>query len=252
MAFKAPYSLERNSADDEVACGNGRGASMASLRKVISSTIGACSILLGGIGTPLPGLSLQHALAEDSLLLPPPPPPSSTSTSTSTASTERLESIGAASVTDEQKKAYEIRELKSFPAPSPSSSADNLDAPKVLPTFDFKAFKVPFNHENLAVSQFLGKKATIIFNMKIDDPQTSLQFPSLVEIFKKYGSSGLNVLSFPTEQGWFEPDDDETVRAKAIEYYGFGTPFPVPSSSSASEGMAIVFDKVDLLGPSAT
>lgn len=33
--------------------------------------------------------------------------------------------------------------------------------------------------------------------------------------------------------GWFEPDDDETVRAKSKEYYGFGD---YPKS--------VVFDKV--------
>ena len=106
--------------------------------------------------------------------------------------------------------------------------------------FDMGAFKLPYNHENLLFKDFLGKKATIVFNMKIDDPQTVTQFPNLLEIYKKYAKDGLNVHAFPTEQGWFEPDDDETVRAKSIEYYGFGN---YPTS--------VVFDKVDLLGPSA-
>ena len=105
---------------------------------------------------------------------------------------------------------------------------------------DFGAFKLPYNHENLSFKQFLGKKVTIVFNMKIDDSQTVLQFPSLLEIYNKYSKDGLNVLAFPTEQGWFEPDDDETIRAKGIEYYGFGD-YP----------HAVVFDKIDLLGPSA-
>ena len=105
---------------------------------------------------------------------------------------------------------------------------------------DFGAFKLPYNHENLSFKQFLGKKATIVFNMKIDDSQTVLQFPSLLEIYNKYSKDGINVLAFPTEQGWFEPDDDETIRAKGIEYYGFGD-YP----------HAVVFDKIDILGPSA-
>lgn len=105
---------------------------------------------------------------------------------------------------------------------------------------DFGAFKLPYNHENISFKQFLGKKVTIVFNMKIDDSQTVLQFPSLLEIYNKYSKDGLNVLAFPTEQGWFEPDDDETIRAKGIEYYGFGD-YP----------HAVVFDKIDLLGPSA-
>ena len=106
--------------------------------------------------------------------------------------------------------------------------------------YDMGSFKLPYNHENLLFKDFLGKKATIVFNMKIDDPQTVTQFPNLLEIYKKYAKDGLNVHAFPTEQGWFEPDDDETVRAKSIEYYGFGN---YPTS--------VVFDKVDLLGPSA-
>lgn len=106
--------------------------------------------------------------------------------------------------------------------------------------FDMGSFKLPYNHENLLFKDFLGKKATIVFNMKIDDPQTVTQFPNLLEIYKKYANEGLNVHAFPTEQGWFEPDDDETVRAKSKEYYGFGN---YPTS--------VVFDKVDLLGPSA-
>jgi glutathione peroxidase len=104
----------------------------------------------------------------------------------------------------------------------------------------FADFKIPYNHENLRFKDFLGKKATIVFNMKIDDPQTVTQFPNLLEIYQKYAKEGLNVHAFPSEQGWFEPDDDETVRAKAKEYFFFGN---YPSS--------VVFDKVDYLGPSA-
>jgi glutathione peroxidase-family protein len=108
------------------------------------------------------------------------------------------------------------------------------------PKVDFGALKLPYDHVNYPLKDYLGKKATIVFNMKIDDPQTVLQFPDLVEIYKRYKEKGLNVLSFPTEQGWFEPDDDETVRAKSKEYYGFGD-YP----------NAVVFDKVDILGPAA-
>jgi glutathione peroxidase len=105
---------------------------------------------------------------------------------------------------------------------------------------DFGAFKLPYNHQNVELRPFLGKKATILFNMKIDDPQTVLQFPDLAEIYRKYKAQGLNVHTFPTEQGWFEPDDDEACRAKAKEFYSFGD---YPNS--------VVFDKIDLLGPSA-
>jgi Glutathione peroxidase len=97
---------------------------------------------------------------------------------------------------------------------------------------DWEGFKLPYNHENVEFKTFLGK-ATILFNMKIDDPQTVTQFPSLLEIYQKYSDQGLNVLGYPTEQGWFEPDDDETCREKSKVYYGFGS-YP----------HAVIFDKV--------
>ena len=63
------------------------------------------------------------------------------------------------------------------------------------------SFKLPYMHENLQWQQFLGSTATVIFNMKIDDPQTVSQMPSLAELYKKYSDKGLRVLAFPTEQG---------------------------------------------------
>lgn len=114
-----------------------------------------------------------------------------------------------------------------------------VSTPIAAVTANFKTIKVPYNHENFPLSDFLGK-ATLVVNMKLDDPQTTSQFPALLEMYKKYSSEGLHVLIFPSEQGYFEPDDDETCRAKAKEYYGLG-----------DEPRAVVFDKVDLLGPSA-
>jgi hypothetical protein len=69
-----------------------------------------------------------------------------------------------------------------------------------IQAIDVGSYKLPYEHENLQFKQFLGSKATILFNMKIDDPQTVLQFPDLVEIYKKYSKEGLNVHAFPTEQ----------------------------------------------------
>jgi len=114
-----------------------------------------------------------------------------------------------------------------------SSKADDKNA------IDFKSFKLPYNHENIPVKEFLGK-ATIVVNMKLDDPQTPTQYPILIELFNKYEKDGLNLLVFPTEQGYFEPDDDEACRAKSKEYYNFGS-YP----------HGVVFDKVDLIGASA-
>jgi glutathione peroxidase len=128
-----------------------------------------------------------------------------------------------------------VESIEAAPVTVPAAVA------KVLPPFEPNTIKLPYSRNNVPFADFVGKKATIIFNMKIDDPQTVSQFPQLTEIFNKYSSEGLNVLAFPTEQGWFEPDDDETCRAKAKEFFGFGQ-YPA----------AVVFDKVDILGPSAS
>jgi glutathione peroxidase len=113
--------------------------------------------------------------------------------------------------------------------------------PEVAANVDYTAFKLPYNHENIELKKFMGSnKATILFNMKIDDSQTQIQFPSLGEIYRKYKGAGLGVLAFPSEQGWFEPDDDETIREKSKVFYNFG-----------DAPQCAVFDKIDFLGPSA-
>ena len=49
--------------------------------------------------------------------------------------------------------------------------------------------------------------------------------------------TGLRVWAVPTEQGYYEPDVSELVRAKAYQQFGFGT-YPT----------AVVFDKIDVVG----
>lgn len=120
---------------------------------------------------------------------------------------------------------------------SSSDSKASIETSSKAIITDYGAFKLPYNHNNLEFKQFIGEKATILFNMKLDDPQTVTNFPILAEIFQKYKNQGLNVHAFPSEQGWFEPDDDETCRAKAIEYFKFGNEFP----------RSVVFDKVKSL-----
>lgn len=128
-----------------------------------------------------------------------------------------------------------IVSTKTIPSTSPASPITT----ETLPPEDHKiptdSIRLPYFHENIPMSTFLGSKATIIFNMKIDDPQTVTQFPDLVEMYNLYKNSGLNVLAFPSEQGWFEPDDDETCRLKGLEYFKFGD-YP----------HAVVFDKVKI------
>lgn len=142
---------------------------------------------------------------------------------------------GAAVANDEDVTASLAAGLTAESAAQAALASSNNDQ-NTTSLENFGNYRVPLNHVNLDVKQFLGPKATIVFNMKIDDPQTQLQFPNLLEIYKKYNKDGLNVLAFPSEQGWFEPDDDETIRAKSAEYYGFGD-YP----------KCVVFDKVCVL-----
>jgi len=93
-------------------------------------------------------------------------------------------------------------------ASDPVTLKTNIDVEKVehisdgkasVEKIDFGSFKLPYNHENLPFQEFLGK-VTIVFNMKIDDPQTSVQFPELGEMYRRYAKEGLKVHAFPTEQ----------------------------------------------------
>merc|ERR1740138_152608 len=61
--------------------------------------------------------------------------------------------------------------------------------------------------------------------------------PGLTGLLERYASQGLHVLAFPTDQGWFEAEDSNTLRLMFKSTYDFGQ---YPS--------AVVFDKSDLLG----
>lgn len=97
--------------------------------------------------------------------------------------------------------------------------------------------EVPYTGKSLPLNKFLGGKATLVVNPKIDDPESLHQMPAITKLAAKYGSDGLNVLLFPTDQGYFEADEDRVVRIKYYQYYGFGQ-YP----------RAVVFDKVDIVG----
>ena len=100
-------------------------------------------------------------------------------------------------------------------------------------------FDVPFRGEPRDINPFLGQ-ANILVNVKFDDPQTLDQMPALTSLVSRYASSGLHILAFPTDQGWFEAEDSNTLRLKFKSVYDFGQ-FPT----------AVVFDKSDLLGANA-
>merc|ERR1712039_194771 len=63
-------------------------------------------------------------------------------------------------------------------------------------------FDVPFRGEPMPIAPFLGQ-ASIMVNVKYDDPITLDQLPGLQVLVNEYSSQGLHVLAFPTDQGWF-------------------------------------------------
>ena len=91
-------------------------------------------------------------------------------------------------------------------------------APRQISVFDFD---VPFKGEPVDIKPFIGK-ATIFVNVKFDDPETVKQLPELQDLQARYSSAGLHVLAFPTDQGWFEADDSNSLRIKFKQTYDFG------------------------------
>ena len=124
---------------------------------------------------------------------------------------------------------------RGFMAAGAAAAAPTL-APLAASSATARSFAVPFRGEPVAISPFLGK-ASIVVNVKFDDPITLDQMPGLQSLVGQYASEGLHVLAFPTDQGWFEADDSNTLRLKFKSVYGFGQ-YPI----------SVVFDKCDLLG----
>jgi len=112
-------------------------------------------------------------------------------------------------------------------------------APPTPPLTSAFDFDVPFRGEPREIKPFLGR-ASLLVNVKLDDPETLDQLPALNALHSRLAPDGLHVLAFPTDQGWFEADDSNTLRLKFKSVYGFGQ-FP----------SAVVFDKADLLGGNA-
>ena len=123
------------------------------------------------------------------------------------------------------------------PEPAPEPVAPPAPpAPPLISAFDFD---VPFRGEPREIKPFLGK-ANVVVNVKFDDPITLDQLPGLMDLLKRFKGDGLHVLAFPTDQGWFEAEDSNTLRLMFKNVYDFGQ-FPT----------AVVFDKADLLGTNA-
>ena len=150
---------------------------------------------------------------------------------------------------------YASADESPLPLVAPASAADEAEvalappeappaplappAPPPPPVTSAYSFDVPFRGEPKDIDPFLAK-ANLVVNVKLDDPITRDQMPGLGALLDNYASKGLHVLAFPTDQGWFEAEDNNKLRLMFKEQYNFGQ-FP----------NAVVFDKADLLGTNA-
>ena len=129
---------------------------------------------------------------------------------------------------------------QAFAADAPPAAAPTADAPAAPVTepkpAPAKLFDVtlPFKGKDVPLSKFRGD-AHLVVNIKMDDPVAGANFNAMRYAAKEY--PGLRVWAVPTEQGYYEPDVSELVRAKAYQQFGFGT-YPT----------AVVFDKIDVVG----
>jgi len=100
---------------------------------------------------------------------------------------------------------------------------------------------IPFavNGKKKKVSKLLGKGATIVMNIKLDDPETTVQLPALRSLMAEYAAQGLGAILVPTDQGDYEPDDSATVRIKVASQFQI---------QSSSKGPIVVTDKTDIVG----
>eukprot|EP00752_Nemacystus_decipiens_P009946 g8869.t1 len=148
-------------------------------------------------------------------------------TSTSTAGAGDAAAAGVAEA------AQENPAEAAAPTPAPPAAASPAET---RPLRDL-GFEVPYTGKSMPLSKFLGSRATLVVNPKIDDPESLHQMPGITKLASEYSKDGLNVLLFPTDQGTFEADEDRVVRIKLYQFYGFGQ-FP----------KAVVFDKIDIVG----
>jgi len=111
---------------------------------------------------------------------------------------------------------------------------DTGDIPK-----DLSEITVPVAGRKKKVSKLLGEKATIVMNIKLDDPESTVQLPALRSLMAEYASQGLAAILIPTDQGDYEPDDSATVRIKVAQQF---------QVQSSTKGPIVVTDKTDIVG----
>jgi hypothetical protein len=63
---------------------------------------------------------------------------------------------------------------------------------------------VPYKGSELPLKRFRAK-ATVVVNIKTDDPESTRQLPALAYLSSKYSKNGLRVLAFPTDQVYRVP-----------------------------------------------
>jgi glutathione peroxidase len=81
---------------------------------------------------------------------------------------------------------------------------------------------LPYLGEDVPLAKLLGSRATLIVNIKLDDPNTGADMAPMEYIGQRLGPKGLRVIGVPTDQGWFEPDTSDVVRQKAKYSYDYG------------------------------
>jgi len=128
---------------------------------------------------------------------------------------------------------------------------DPLDSDKFRNRQDLRKFKpwqpegdisdltVPVKGKGVKLGSLLGESATIVMNIKLDDPETITQVPALKALVAQYKANGLRAILIPTDQGDYEPDDSATVRIKMAQQFGV---------LSSTKGPVVVADKTDIVG----
>ena len=150
--------------------------------------------------------------------LPSSPPSSRLSSISMTASDRRAVLLSSLALCSTVLPRAAHSEESEQPAPLQPAPVQPAPLQRLTSAYDFD---VPFRGEPADIKPFLGK-ANIFVNVKFDDPESTQQMPGLQDLVSKYASEGLHVLAFPTDQGWFEADDSNTLRIKFKQVYNFG------------------------------
>ena len=107
------------------------------------------------------------------------------------------------------------------------------------PEGEVSDLKIPVKGKDVKLGSLMGETATIVMNIKLDDPETITQLPALRALVAQYQEQGLRAILVPTDQGDYEPDDSSTVRIKMVQQFGI---------RSGVKGPIVVADKTDIVG----